>query len=187
MPIDQLKARSKGLCELCLSPEPSNAYCIEPGSQETVESCVYLCQPCTDQLKSPKDLKVDHWHKLAETMWSEHTPVKILAYKILSVLKNPLVDQLYLEEQELARAKSGWPFADDSATASTQDSNGNLLEPGDTVTLIKDLNVKGAGFTAKRGTVVKSIHLTDDPRYIEGKIDGTTVVLVSAYLKKVVP
>ncbi|MDD4885088.1 PhnA domain-containing protein, partial [Sulfuricurvum sp.] len=52
------------------------------------------------------------------------------------------------------------------------------------VTLIKDLEVKGAGFTAKRGTIVKNIRLTDDPKYIEGKINGSTIVLVAAFMKK---
>ena len=66
----------------------------------------------------------------------------------------------------------------------TKDSNGTILEAGDTVTLIKDLVVKGAGFTAKRGTVVKNISLTDNPKHIEGRVNGTRIVLVSAYLKK---
>jgi protein PhnA len=58
-----------------------------------------------------------------------------------------------------------------------------LLE-GDNVTIIKDLEVKGAGFTAKRGTMVRGIHLTDNPLHIEGKVNGTQIVLVAAYLKK---
>jgi protein PhnA len=59
-----------------------------------------------------------------------------------------------------------------------------ILAEGDTVTLIKDLEVKGAGFTAKRGTIVKNIRLTDDARFIEGKINGSTIVLVAAFMKK---
>ena len=49
---------------------------------------------------------------------------------------------------------------------------------------IKDLKVKGANFTAKQGTMVRGITLTDNPEHIEGKVNGTRIVLVSAYLKK---
>jgi protein PhnA len=52
------------------------------------------------------------------------------------------------------------------------------------VTLIKDLEVKGAGFTAKRGTAVRDIRLTSNPKHIEGKVNGVQIVLVAAYLKK---
>ncbi len=48
-----------------------------------------------------------------------------------------------------------------------RDSNGTILNEGDSVTLIKDLKVKGASHTVKRGTVFKGIHLTDDPDLIE--------------------
>ena len=71
-----------------------------------------------------------------------------------------------------------------SDTIVHRDSNGTILTEGDTVTLIKDLEVKGAGFTAKRGTIVKNIHLTDDAKFIEGKINGTQIVLVAEYMKK---
>ena len=72
--------------------------------------------------------------------------------------------------------------ADDSVP--TVDSNGAVLVEGDSVTLIKDLDVKGAGFTAKRGTLVKGIRLTNNPLHIEGKVNGMQIVLVAAYLKK---
>ncbi len=49
----------------------------------------------------------------------------------------------------------------------TRDSNGTILKEGDNVTLIKDLKVKGTSVTLKRGTLVKGIHLTDDPRRVE--------------------
>ncbi|NBU22117.1 PhnA domain protein, partial [bacterium] len=64
------------------------------------------------------------------------------------------------------------------------DSFGNILSNGDSVTLIKDLDVKGANFTAKRGTVVKNISLTADPTQIEGRVNGTQIVLLTQYLKK---
>jgi protein PhnA len=66
-----------------------------------------------------------------------------------------------------------------------KDCNGNILTEGDSVTLIKDLKVKGANVTLKRGTVVKSIHLTDDPEEIEGKVEKVKgLVLKTCFVKK---
>jgi len=65
----------------------------------------------------------------------------------------------------------------------TRDSNGTILNEGDSVTIIKDLVVKGAGFTAKQGTTVKNIHI-ESPEAIEGRVNGTRIVLLSKFLKK---
>ena len=67
-----------------------------------------------------------------------------------------------------------------------KDSNGSLLNEGDTVQVIKDLKVKGAGETLKRGSIVKNIHLTDNEEEIEcrtGSIKG--LVLKTCFVKKV--
>lgn len=68
---------------------------------------------------------------------------------------------------------------------STVDVNGNPLNEGDTVQLIKDLKVKGTSTTLKRGTIVKKIRLTSDDEEIEGRIDKITMVLKTCFLKKV--
>lgn len=65
-----------------------------------------------------------------------------------------------------------------------KDSNGSLLNDGDSVTLIKDLKVKGSSLTLKRGTVVKKIKLTDDEHEIDCRIDGSNIVLKTEFLKK---
>jgi len=53
------------------------------------------------------------------------------------------------------------------------------------VSIIKDLMVKGAGFTAKQGTTVKNIHLVEgDPAHIQGRVNGTKIFIISAFLKK---
>jgi protein PhnA len=65
-----------------------------------------------------------------------------------------------------------------------KDSNGNLLAEGDSVTLIKDLKVRGSSGILKRGTKVKNIRLTDDEEEVEGKIDGSVMVLKACFLKK---
>ena len=66
----------------------------------------------------------------------------------------------------------------------TKDSNGNILVEGDSVLTIKDLKVKGFQKDMKRGTLVKNIRLTSNPDEIEGKVDGSVLVLKSAFLKK---
>ena len=60
-----------------------------------------------------------------------------------------------------------------------------MLEVGDSVTLIKDLNVKGANFTAKRGTAVRNISLVqDNPEHIEGRVEGQRIVILTQFVKK---
>ena len=66
-----------------------------------------------------------------------------------------------------------------------RDAVGNLLADGDQVTLIKDLDVKGAGQTLKRGTLIKSIRLTDDPQEIDCKFEGIKgFVLRAEFVRK---
>jgi len=65
------------------------------------------------------------------------------------------------------------------------DAHGARLCSGDTVTLTKDLNVKGTGFTAKRGTAVRGIALVpDNPEQIEGKVNGQRIVILTQFVKK---
>jgi protein PhnA len=67
----------------------------------------------------------------------------------------------------------------------TRDSNGALLGEGDSVTLIKDLKVKGTSVTLKRGTLVKGIHLTDDPAEVECRVEKVKgLVLRTEFLRK---
>lgn len=66
----------------------------------------------------------------------------------------------------------------------TKDSNGNILADGDSVILIQSLKVKGSNTTLKRGTAVKRIRLTSDPEEVEGKVDGSQMVLKTCFLKK---
>lgn len=65
-----------------------------------------------------------------------------------------------------------------------KDSNGTLLNEGDTVTVIKDLKVKGSSAVIKRGTVVKKIRLTDSENEIEGRVEKAIMVLKTEFLKK---
>ncbi len=88
------------------------------------------------------------------------------------------------EEWEVSPAD--WESADSSSTEPTRDCNGSVLQDGDTVTLIKDLDVKGAGTTLKRGTTVKNITLTDDPELIDCRTKEVKgLVLKTCFVKKI--
>lgn len=129
----------------------------------------------------------NHWRCLNDAMWSEVDAVKVIAYRMLHQLKGEgwpmdLLDMIYLDEDVLSWAKEG--VADENAVKHV-DSNGAVLENGDSVVLIKDLKVKGGGFTAKRGTAVRNITLVhDNPEHIEGKVEGQRIVILTQYVKK---
>jgi len=65
-----------------------------------------------------------------------------------------------------------------------KDSNGNLLNDGDSVTLTKDLKVKGSSITLKRGTMVKNIKLTDNADEVDCRVNKMAIVLRTEFLKK---
>lgn len=67
---------------------------------------------------------------------------------------------------------------------SVKDSNGAPLSEGDSVITIKDLKVKGGSSDLKRGTLIRKIHLVEDPEVIECRVDGSTLVLKTCFLKK---
>lgn len=72
-----------------------------------------------------------------------------------------------------------------AAGREVRDAVGNLLADGDSVVLVKDLKVKGAGQTLKVGTVIRSIRLTDDPQEIDCRFDGIKgLVLRAEFVKK---
>ncbi|WP_028486453.1 PhnA domain-containing protein [Thiomicrorhabdus chilensis] len=189
MSIEQnLMERSGSKCELCGNEENLSVYEVTP-SDGTADTAILVCQTCKEQIENPETMDANHWRCLNDSMWSPIAAVQVMAYRQLHRLRSEgwpqdLLDMMYLEDDTKAWAESGIVSEEEDDTPPTKDSNGTLLQEGDDVTLIKDLDVKGAGFTAKRGTLVKNIHLTDNPLHIEGKVNGTQIVLVAAYLKK---
>ena len=73
---------------------------------------------------------------------------------------------------------------DDNEELVVRDSNGAVLKDGDSVTVIKDLKVRGSSSVIKRGTMVKHIRLTDDADEVEGKVEKSMMVLRTEFLKK---
>ena len=93
-----------------------------------------------------------------------------------------LLGQMYLDEETQMWAETGM---NEDGPVVHKDCNGNILENGDTVTLIQDLNVKGANFTAKRGTAVRRIMLVEDNAgQIEGKVNDQHIVILTKFVKK---
>jgi protein PhnA len=190
MTIEQtLLQRSNAMCELCTSGNNLSVYTVPPVQVESVERSLLLCDACFQQVENPESMDTNHWRCLNDSMWSQVPAVQVMAWRMLSRLSSEgwpqdLLDMLYLEEDVLAWAKSDIGSDDESDEEPTLDSNGAVLQAGDTVTLIKDLDVKGASFTAKRGTAVRNISLTNNPEHIEGRVNGVRIVLLTCYLKK---
>lgn len=74
--------------------------------------------------------------------------------------------------------------AEPEADSTPKDCNGTPLADGDSVTVIKDLKVRGSSMVIKQGTKVKSIRLTENPEEVDCKIEGSGIVLKTCFLKK---
>lgn len=167
-------------CALCNSSE-ATPFEVTPKS-ETVQ----LCATCRGGLEnSPTD--GPHWQCLNEAIWSTEPAVQVLAYRLLKALPEApwareVLEIAYLEPEVMALAEAGVTEQPDVVH---RDSNGAVLAASDTVTLIKDLPVKGAGFTAKRGTAVRNIALvSDNAAHIEGRVEGQRIVILTQFVKK---
>jgi len=184
-----LQQRSGSTCELCSSSANLKVYAIPPDADDSAEHSILLCETCLTQIENPDRVDVNHWRCLNDSMWSQIPAVQVMAWRMLTRLRaevwpQDLLDMLYLDDDTLNWAKAG---AEGSSENSVQhiDSNGNVLQAGDSVTLIKDLTVKGANFTAKRGTAVRGISLVaDNPEQIEGRVNNQHIVILTKFVKK---
>lgn len=191
---ESLRERAGGRCELCGAEAGLVVYEVPPGPASDSDRCVLLCATCRAGLDGSVELDPKHWFCLREAAWSEVAAVQVTSYRLLARLTDQpwaseLLDQLYLDDAVLEWARSGIESSESEsegeARPRTVDSNGVELADGDSVTLIKDLEVKGAGFVAKRGTLVKGIRLTENPEHVEGRVNKVAIVLKTQFLKKV--
>lgn len=186
----ELQARSESKCELCGASESLGVYEVPPDSNGSTDECVLICETCREQIENPEKLDVHHWRCLNDSMWSQVPAVQVMVWRMLNRLSaegwpQDLLDMLYLDEGTQAWAQTTGEGKSDKDAIKHIDSNGAVIESGDTVTLIKDLNVKGANFTAKRGTVVRGISLVaDNPEHIEGRVNGQQIVILTKFVKK---
>jgi protein PhnA len=191
---EALRARSGSACELCGAAETLGVYEVPPTCEGAANDCVLICAACKGQIEDPATLNANHWRGLSDSMWSQVPAVQVMAWRMLKRLSSEawahdLLEMFYLDEATQAWAEAApLPGADSppaGAALRHRDSNGAVLAGGDIITLTKDLSVKGAGFTAKRGTAVRGITLIEDnAHHIEGRINGQRIVILTEFVRK---
>jgi len=188
--IKELEDRSAGKCELCSATENLKVYEVPPTTTCGVDESLLACATCINQIENPDATDANHWRCLNDSMWSEHMAVQAVAWRMLSRLRSEgwpqdLLDMLYLDDDTLVFAKAINEGLDDHEKIIHRDVNGVILESGDSVVLVKDLKVKGSSMVAKQGTAVRNIRLDhENAEYIEGKVDGQQIVIITKYVKK---
>jgi len=187
----ELKKRSDSKCELCSSDESLQVYALAPSKSKNLDNAIYVCDNCVSQIEDPELMDANHWRCLNDSMWSEHQAVQVMAWRMLSRLRNEgwpqdLLDMMYLEDEVLDFAKATGDGEDNSDKIVHKDVNGVVLQAGDSVVLIKDLKVKGSSMVAKQGTAVRRISLDhENEKYIEGRVGATQIVIITDYVKKI--
>lgn len=187
---NELKERSASSCELCGDTNGLTVFAVAP-SDGSADKSILICETCSDQINNPGTEDANHWRCLNDSMWSTVPAVQVMAWRMLTRLRSQgwtqdLLDTMYLDEETLKWAQTG----QDEASANDDkikhiDSNGSVLQNGDTVVIIKDLDIKGSQFAAKRGTSVRNINLVwDNAEQIEGRVNGQTIVILTKYVKK---
>ncbi len=187
---DILIERSGNKCELCASESKLSMYEVLPQDRTNEDNCLMVCDKCLAQIAKKEDLDSSHWSCLGTSMWSEVPAVQVVSWRMLNRLRNESwaadnLDMMYLDDDRLAWAKASGDHENDAAVDLHKDSNGTVLQTGDTIILTKSLDVKGTTLNAKLGTVVKNIRLVEDnTEQIEGKIEGQVIVILTKYVRK---
>ena len=183
----ELIKRSAGKCELSGVTEDLKVYQILPTRKGGMDESILANKTLIDQIGNPESMDVNLWRCLNDSMWSEHLPVQVVSWRMLSRLGNQeLLEQMYFDEDTLAWAQATGEGEDDENKVIHRDINGVILATGDSVVLIKDLKVKGSSMVAKQGTAVRNIRLDhENAEYIEGRVDGQTIVIITQYVKKI--
>ena len=175
---------NKNNCELCKSNIDIIDYQVKP-REETIS----ICSSCNNEINK-KDLDETYWHCLNDSMWRDVESVHVVVYRLLKRLKNQdLLDMLYIDDDTKKWANiemSEMSGANQDSNIVHKDANGMILKNGDSASITKDLVVKGANFTAKRGVLVKNISLVlDDEEHIEARVNGSKIFIKTCFLKKV--
>lgn len=182
----RLKDRSGSVCEISGSDENLVVYIVEPKTEAIPENCILITKALRDQIENKDLMNANDWRGLSDSMWNENLPVQIVSWRMHARLKNnDMLEMMYLDEDALEWAKATGEDEDEEGKIIHKDSNGNILLDGDSVVLIKDLDVKGATFTAKRGAAVHNIKVVwDDVNLIEGRVENQHIYILTQYVKK---
>ncbi len=187
----ELNKRSGSKCELCAATENLSEYLVLPTKKGGLDESIFACSTCIDQIENAGHEDLNHWRCLNDSMWSEHIAVQVVSWRMLSRLRKngwpqELLEQMYFDEDTLAWAQATGEGEDDENKIIHRDVNGVILTHGDSVVLIKDLKVKGSSMVAKQGTSVRNIRLDhENAEYIEGRVDGQQIVIITQYVKKI--
>lgn len=185
----QLQKRSGNKCELCGNNENLSVFEVSNSPVDGMDASIYICETCKEQIEDPEIVDSNHWRCLNDSMWSTVPAVQVVAWRMLNRLKaegwpQDLLDMMYMEDDVKEWAKAGVEEKRSDALIH-RDSNGMILQAGDSVVLIKDLKVKGSSMVAKQGTAVRRISLDhENEKYIEGKVDGQQIVIITDFVKK---
>lgn len=185
-----LLQRCNNTCELCGAAPPISLYEVPPKDGQYQENCLMVCPKCLAQIEKKEELTHQHWQCLTSSMWSEVPAVQVMSWRMLNRLRHESwaaenLDMMYLDDERLAWAKATGDHESDGSVDLHKDSNGQVLQNGDSVVLTKSLDVKGSTLNAKMGTVVKNIRLVPgNTEQIEGKIEGQVIVILTKYLRK---
>jgi len=187
----ELQKRANNQCELCGQTENLSSYEVPSSPKSGLDAHILACKTCISQFDDADARDANHWRCLNDSMWSTEPAVQVMAWRMLQRLKaegwpQDLLDMMYMEEEVKEWAKAAGDAKDKSNAIVHRDSNGAILEAGDNVVLIKDLKVKGSSMIAKQGTAVRRISLDhENEKYIEGKVDGQHIVIITDYVKKI--
>lgn len=186
-----VKERSGGQCELSGETGNLNFYEVQPTSGNEPERLILISNKALAQIEKREEPDSSYWEEILPTsMWNEISGIQVVSWRMLNRFRNEswaadALDMMYLDDETLEWAKASGDHEGDGSVQLHKDSNGNILQNGDTVTLIKDLDVKGSSLNAKIGTAVRNIRLVyDNHEQIEGKIDGQTIVILTKFVKK---
>jgi protein PhnA len=172
MALKDILARAGNACEFCGASDGLEAVDIAPAGE------IALCPAC----RGEEEVQPDHWRCLEGAAWTAEPAVQLAVWRKLGTLDAAWAAEAR-EGMALLPEVQGW--SETPLAVEHRDSNGALLAQGDTVVLIKDLVVKGANFTAKRGTAVRGIALVpDNAAQIEGRVEGQRIVILTEFVKK---
>jgi protein PhnA len=188
----QISERSGQVCELSGVKGKLMVYAVPPADEADSNKSIYISEKCINQLKKKEELDPEFWKGfLKESMWSEVPAVQVASWRMLNRLKNETwameaLEIMYLDDELLEWAKAMGDHEEAVEVDIHKDSNGVELKNGDSVVLIKSLDVKGSTINAKMGTPVRNIKLVaDNPEQIEGKIEGQQIVILTKFVRKV--
>lgn len=188
---ENLRKRSGNSCELSNATTDLKVYLVNYNGENNDDRSILISEKCIAQIEKTQEADSAFWEPILPiAMWSETPAIKVISWRMLQRFRNEswaadALDMIYMEDHVLEWAKESGDHINEAGADLHKDSNGNILQNGDTVTLIKDLDVKGSSLNAKIGTAVRNIRLVhDNPEQIEGKVEGQMIVILTKFVKR---